>query len=195
VASVTPPLWRCSECGREFANRNQSHTCGLHDLEHHFAGKPPAIRALYDRAAAIIQALGPVRVLPEKTRIAFQVRMSFAQLTPRQRWIDGHVVLARRLEHPRFRRVETFSPRHLHAFRLESAADLDTAFKAWVREAYAVGEQRHLESAGRRPPATPPAGPLPDRRAPPAPPAASTRAAPRPSARTRPPRTRRDRPA
>jgi len=48
-----------------------------------------------------------VRVLPEKTRIAFQVRMSSAQVTPRQRWLDGHVVLACRLEHPRFTRIES----------------------------------------------------------------------------------------
>jgi hypothetical protein len=84
-------------------------------------------------------------VLPEKTRIAFQVRMSFAQLTPRTKWIDGHLVLARRLEHPRFRRVETFSPRnHLHAFRLMSPADIDDEFREWLAEAYRVGDQRHL---------------------------------------------------
>lgn len=71
--------------------------------------------------------------------------MSFAQVTPRQRWIDGHVVLARRLEHPRFRRVETFSPRnHLHAFRLSRPEDVDDEFRAWVAEAYRVGAQEHL---------------------------------------------------
>ena len=65
-------------------------------------------------------------VLPEKTRIAFQVRMSIAQVTPRARWLDGHVVLARRLEHPRFRSIETISPRnHVHVFRLEHQDDID----------------------------------------------------------------------
>ena len=130
-----------------FANRNQSHACGRHSLAAHFRGKPPEIRALYDAVVAAIRGIGPVRVLPEKTRIAFQVRMSFAQLTPRQRWIDGHVVLARRLENARFRKVETFSPRnHLHAFRLTSPADVDDEFRAWLAEAYRVGEQRHLGS-------------------------------------------------
>ena len=56
-------------------------------------------------------------------------------------------MLARRLEHPRFRRVETFSPRnHLHAFRLHGPEDVDAEFRAWLQEAYQVGEQRHLES-------------------------------------------------
>jgi hypothetical protein len=128
-----------------FANKNQSHTCGLHTLDHHFDGKPPEIRALFDAVVAIIRSIGPVRMLPEKTRIAFQVRMSFAQLTPRRQWIDGHVVLARRRESPRFRKIETFSPRnHLHTFRITDARDVDDELRSWLEEAYTVGEQRHL---------------------------------------------------
>jgi hypothetical protein len=143
-------LWRCRKCKRVFANRNQTHACGRHSLGHHFEGKNPQIRALYDAILAAIKRIGPVRVLPEKTRIAFQVRMSFAQVTPRQKWIDGHVVLARRLEHPRFRKVETFSPRnHLHAFRVHAPDEIDAEFCGWLEEAYRVGEQRHLESGPR----------------------------------------------
>jgi hypothetical protein len=139
-------LWRCPKCDRAFANRNQTHACaGLHDLEHHFAGREPIVREIYERVVAAVRAIGPVIVLPEKTRIAFQVRMSFAQVTARRRWLDGHVVLARCLEHPRFRRIETFSPRnHLHVFRLTRPNEVDAVFDAWMREAYAVGQQAHL---------------------------------------------------
>jgi hypothetical protein len=139
------PLWRCPRCGRRFANRHQSHACGRYDLARHLADKPPAIRRLYQRFARAVRDIGPVIILPEKTRIAFQVRMSFAVVVPRRGWMDGHLVLARRLGHPRFRRVDTISPRnHVHAFRLETPADIDPQFLAWLREAYAVGEQRHL---------------------------------------------------
>src|SRR5947209_1154141 len=87
-----------------------------------------------------------VRILPEKTRIAFQVRMSFAQVTPRANWLEGHVVLARRLESPRFRRIETFSPRnHLHAFRLTDLSEVDAEFRDWLVAAYAVGKPAHLQ--------------------------------------------------
>lgn len=140
------PLWRCRKCGRNFANRNQSHACGRTELADHFRDKPSEIRALFDRVVATVRSIGPVRILPEKTRIAFQVRMSFAQVTPRRRWLDGHVVLARRLESPRFRRIETFSPRnHLHAFRLSSPSDIDEEFREWMVEGYAVGKQEHLK--------------------------------------------------
>jgi uncharacterized protein DUF5655 len=143
-------LWTCPRCKRRFANRNQTHSCGRHDLAHHFRGKDRSIRVLFDTIRRAIAACGPVIVLPEKTRIAFQVRMSFAQVTPRRRWIDGHVVLARRLPHPRFRRIETFSPRnHVHHFRVVTPGEVDADFCSWVREAYQVGAQEHLEPRRR----------------------------------------------
>ena len=93
----------------------------------------------------MIKQNGPVKILPEKTRIAFQVRMSFIAVQVRQNYLIGHFVFARRVESPRFLRVETFSTRnHLHAFRVDGLADLDDEFAAWIREAYAVGEQKHL---------------------------------------------------
>jgi len=102
--------------------------------------------ALYSRLEELVLSLGPVIVLPEKTRIAFQVRMSFAAVRIQQRWIDGHVVLARRLESPRFRRIEYISPRnHVHHFRIISPNEIDSEFAAWFTEAYQVGEQRHLD--------------------------------------------------
>ena len=78
------PLWTCPACGRAFANRNQSHACGRHDLDAHFEGRSAKVRAIYEAFLAMLESFGPVVVLPEKTRIAFQVRMSFAQLTIRR---------------------------------------------------------------------------------------------------------------
>jgi len=140
-----PKLWRCPDCKRQFANRNQSHACGRYTLASHFEGKPENVRAIFDKLHRVAELNGPVTVLPEKTRIAFQVRMSFAAFVIRRNWVDGHVVLARRFEHPRFRRIETFSPRnHLHAFRFENADDVDDDIAAWLAEPYRVGQQRHL---------------------------------------------------
>ena len=139
-------MWRCPDCRRQFANRNQSHSCGRSTLASHFAGKPKTVRAIFDELLAVAKRNGSVTVLPEKTRIAFQVRMSFAAFVIRQNWVDGHVVLARRFEHPRFRRIETFSPRnHLHAFRFTNVDEIDDEVAAWFAEAYCVGEQRHLD--------------------------------------------------
>lgn len=143
------PMWTCPAYERPFANANQSHACARHTLAEHLEGKPAAIIALYRHLEAVMHSLGSVLVVPEKTRIAFQVRMSFAAMMLKQQWIAGHVVLARRVESPRFRRIETISPRnHVHTFRLRTQEEIDAELIAWIAEAYQVGQQRHLRSGG-----------------------------------------------
>jgi hypothetical protein len=139
-------VWTCPVCGRTFANRNQPHACGgLIPLDQHFVGRQPWVRDTFDRLLAVAREIGPVTVLPERTRIALHVRMSFAALFPRRRWLDGHVVLARRLDSPRFRRIDTYSPRNVvHLFRLCRPQEVDDEVRSWLGEAYEVGQQRHL---------------------------------------------------
>ena len=139
------PLWKCPKCGRLFANRNQSHFCSHYTLRQHLAGKTPQAIALFREFAKLVKRCGPVRTLPEKTRVAFQVRMSFAAVSLRRDRLIGHVVLARRLENPRFTKIEYISPRnHVHSFCFHSREEMDREVLAWLREAYQVGQQRHL---------------------------------------------------
>ena len=144
-------MWTCPHCGRTFANRNQSHACAPPgDLDRHFAGAAPQVRATFDAILATVRAFGTVEVLPEQTRIALHARMSFAAFMPRRRWLAGHLVLARPVTSPRFLRVAVYSPRNVvHAFRLSSPAEVDAEFTGWLAEAYQVGTQQHLG----RPPA------------------------------------------
>jgi len=138
-------LWRCTKCGRRFANKNQSHFCSQVRLELHFDGKPPETRRLYEAFLAAVRSHGPVAVLPEKTRIAFQVRMSFAALMIRRGYIRGHLVLAERHESPCFYKIETLSPRnHVHAFELRDAVQLQGELGDCIGKAYLVGCQEHL---------------------------------------------------
>jgi hypothetical protein len=150
---MAAPLWTCPRCGRTFAAVRQTHTCApIGDLDAHFAGSDDSVRRSFER---ILESVGPVEVLPEKTRIALHVRMSFAALQPRRHWLNGHLVLARTAPHPLVRRVRVFSPRNvLHEFRIDSPEDIDAAFVELLREAYRVGEQRHLRPE-REPPAAP----------------------------------------
>jgi len=142
---MTAGLWTCPVCARTFAATGQVHTCRpLGDLDGHFARSEPQVRAAFDAVVAAVRALGPVEVLPQTSRIALHVRMSFAAFTARRRWLDGHVVLGERLDHARFRRIEEFS-RHnvLHAFRLHGPDDVDAEVRAWLAAAYRIGRQEH----------------------------------------------------
>lgn len=138
-------LWQCPNCKRVFANLNQSHFCSRYTLREHLAGKTPQAVKLFREFAKLVKRCGRVRIIPEKTRIAFQVRMSFAAVMLRRDQIVGHVVLARRLENPRFTKIETISTRnHVHSFCFTSPAQIDDEVLGWLREAYRVGQQKHL---------------------------------------------------
>jgi hypothetical protein len=145
---MTEPLWVCPACERAFANRQQTHTCApLGDVDTHFEGTDPWVRQTFDHVLETVRESGPVLVLAEKTRIALQVRMSFAAFVPRKNWLNGHLILARRVDTPRFYKVEVYSPRNvLHAFRLHEPEEVDADFGGWLSEAYWVGEQQHLTS-------------------------------------------------
>ncbi len=145
------PLWTCPRCGRGFTNPRQSHSCApLSQLDDHFGSAAPEVRATLEAILAAVRQLGPVTVLPEKSRIALQVRMSFAALMPRRRWLNGHLVLARSVDTPRFPRVQPLSPRNVvHTFRLYRPDEVDAEFTGWLAEAYRVGEQRHLGARSR----------------------------------------------
>src|SRR5947207_2932487 len=52
------PLWPCPQCGRRFANRNQSHSCGQFTVEQLLEGKPQGVIELYDRLAECLQRCG-----------------------------------------------------------------------------------------------------------------------------------------
>jgi hypothetical protein len=108
------------------------------------------VRRLFDALIAAARAHGPVKVLPEKTRIALQVRMSFAAVMVRRGYLRGHLVLAERRERPCFFKVETYSPRnHVHLFELREVAQLRGELGTLIGEAYRVGRQDHLVG-GRR---------------------------------------------
>jgi hypothetical protein len=81
-------MWKCDGCGRRFANRNQSHFCGRYTLRGHLRGRTPEALAIYRGLVKLAKRCGRFVILPEKTRIAFQVRMSFAAVSFRRDTFD-----------------------------------------------------------------------------------------------------------
>jgi hypothetical protein len=137
------PLWTCPSCGQSFVTRNMPHSCCRLTEDEFFRGRE-AQRALYRALLAFIERCGPVTVNINKTRISFQGRARFACVDRVTK--DGlvcHVWLKRRLENPRFIRIEALPPGDfVHYFRLTDAAQLDDEAAAWIAEAYEVGMQR-----------------------------------------------------
>ena len=123
-----------------------SHSCGNYSIEQFLADKSPAAVALYEHFSALVSGCGPIRIAPAKTRIGFQVRMIFAAVNKlSDQGLDAHVVLTRRLNSPRFRKIERmYTKCYVHHFRIKSLDELDEEVSRWLREAYEVGTQKHL---------------------------------------------------
>ena len=138
-------MWRCPQCGHRFVTARTWHSCGRFKIADHFAGKPPALRAAFRRYVAAARENGPVHVYAQKTRIVLQVCTRFAGAMVRSRWLECAVVLQRRLDDPRFTRIEHVPPKDwVHSFRLAVPTDVDDDVRAWLAEAYRYGTQETL---------------------------------------------------
>lgn len=65
-------------------------------------------------------------------------------------------MLAGRVDSPRLRRIEQYSPRNVvHVVRLTSPDKVDEEFAAWIGQACRVGLQEHVRPAQRSYPRAP----------------------------------------
>ncbi len=143
-------LWLCPRCGHRFVTENLWHSCGRADLDSHFDGTAPGVREAFDRLVELYQLCGPIVVIAQKTRIVFMVRVRFGGCTVRRDRLVANISLSRRVEHPRWTKVEGYSSRWFaHRFEVRRPDDLDDPEIAeLICESYRdLGEQRSLPRA------------------------------------------------
>jgi hypothetical protein len=139
------PLWQCPKCGERFVTANMWHSCAKFSLAALFAKTDPQVLKLFRKFAKMVRACGPVRMIPQKTRVVFQVRVRFAGCYPRKSHLLCGIALSHRLDIPRFVKIEEYAPHFIgHQFRVYSMEDLDAEVQCWLRESYDVGAQKWL---------------------------------------------------
>lgn len=115
-------------------------------VEDHLAGQPAGSVALYRRFVEMLEECGPFSYSVSKTIITFKgVRRGFAGARPTRRGLSAYLDLQRVIEDRRVISAAPYTRRlFVHQIRLTGPEDLDEEFRAWVREAYAVGQGAHL---------------------------------------------------
>jgi hypothetical protein len=93
-------VWICPRCGARLVSRNLWHSCGQYTLETLFAGAAPDVLELGRAYVAILQSLGDVQVIPQKTRLVCVARARFAGLAPRRGGFQASFALHRWLDSP-----------------------------------------------------------------------------------------------
>ena len=111
----------------------------MHTIEQHFAGRAPAVRAIYDAVLRAAKAFGPVVEDPKKTSIHLVRRTAFAGVATRRSSLILTVKSTTDIPSPRVARREQASASRWHLeIRLEEPAQVDRELTAWLRAAYAI---------------------------------------------------------
>jgi hypothetical protein len=123
------------------------HSCSRHEVDDFFTGKDPRCRALYEAFRDFVRRCGPFTIDVAKTRIAFQGRVRFAGVSGCTRGgITVGFWLKRRVDSPRFAKVEHLLRNDwIYRLRVDDVGAFDRELAGWIKEAYAVGQQRHLQ--------------------------------------------------
>lgn len=139
--------WKCPNCGRGFARRNQAHSCQVVPLQTHLAKASPEVRKIYQAIIRALRTLGPFEAVPTKTGINLLSATSLGGVSLHKTYANLGLVLTRRVEDPRVVSVLQISPRSFaHRVKIEAVSGLDEVVRGWLKEAYQVGLM-----AGRRP--------------------------------------------
>ena len=146
----------CPRCGVKLLHPRQSHACGPYSVELFLAGSTAAQRDLYRRFVDLVAASGAYDVAPAKTRVAFLAQVRFASVNGLgPKGLDVHLVLPRRLQSPRFRKVERLGKLFVHHLRFTAPEQLDAEVAGWVvASRIEYGERRWLGPRFRSPAST-----------------------------------------
>ena len=108
-------------------------------IESHFAGKAPAVRAIYDKLIAETTAFGPVIEEPKKTSIHLVNRTAFAGIATRKTALLLNIKSAAPIVSPRFPKNEKISASRYHQeVKLTDPAEVDDELLVWLRQAYVL---------------------------------------------------------
>jgi hypothetical protein len=104
-----------------------------------FAKADPEVLGLAREYVSMLQSLGDVQVLPQKTRLVCVARVRFAGLYPRKGGFHASFALHRWLQSPRIVKTADYGPRWRgHFVLVRSHADLDDELRSWLQESHDV---------------------------------------------------------
>jgi hypothetical protein len=102
-----------------------------------FAGRPAALRAVYDAILAHLVTLGPVHEDAVGVGVFLKRDRKLAEVRPRSRDVLLGLYLPRPVPDRRFSKVlGPSAPRVVHLLPLRDAAEVDEQVRGWLTEAF-----------------------------------------------------------
>jgi hypothetical protein len=129
--------WTCPECGKEFRNPNQEHSCARVPVDEHFRNKPAAMRMIYDRLMMEVHRFGDITVNPVKTSIKIKAGATFLSVGVRKDRLEIEFFLDREVSKPPITKSFRVSgQRVLHCAALEKFEMVNQELVSWLKESF-----------------------------------------------------------
>jgi hypothetical protein len=125
--------WTCPRCDRQFANKDQNHSCAPPvPVDVHFDGRPAWMRGAFD---SIVRKLGKtIRVEGIATGIHLAARSTFAGITTAGKKMHVEFMLHDEIKSPRIVKVEHLSPTRIaHHVDLIAGSGADAELVGWLK--------------------------------------------------------------
>jgi len=142
-------MWTCPNCGHQFFNKNQSHSCGAYTVEDFLRGKSVKSVELFDFFLSEYRKIGPFELHPVKTRVALLTKMRFCAINKiATDHIDIHLVLTESFKDAVcFYKIDNLANRFfVHHAHLYNKDDITDELKKYMAMAYGTGNRKHVAS-------------------------------------------------
>jgi hypothetical protein len=134
--------WTCPSCERTFGRAGQSHLCipGT-TVDEWFADEPPEHRAIHDRIAEHLEALGDVHIEAVAVGIFYKRGRTVAELRGRADHLALTMGLPSGYDTPRFsRRTKMPNDRTWFGLPLRRPEDVDDQVRDWLTTAWDLAD-------------------------------------------------------
>jgi hypothetical protein len=132
-------MWTCPNCGREFKNTNQDHSCVVTDLESHFLNKQQNVVDTFEKIKDEVMKYKDVKINSVKNAILFTAKSHFLAVKPKKSLLDIEFVLDQPMEgFPIHKTAQASKNKWAHFVRLDSPEQVDQQLITWLRNAYEV---------------------------------------------------------
>ena len=129
--------WICPNCGRNFARKNQSHSCELFSIkEHHLKKATPLTIQLYNKFVSIFQDFDPILIEPLKNIIAIKKNSQFLTIQIQKMALKiifrSHTLFSS----PRLILMPVQEKLNYYRFKIQKMDEIDEELTDWMHQAY-----------------------------------------------------------
>ncbi len=129
--------WICPTCGRNFARKNQFHSCELFSIkDHHFKKGTPISIEIYKKFISLFQNFGPISIESLKNIIALKKNSQFCSIQIQKKALKIIFRLFTFLSSHRFNVMSQQDQMHYYQFKIQKLDEIDEELTDWLHQAY-----------------------------------------------------------